>query len=63
MSGQTRADIAFDVCHLGTNLKYPDDKDIKYDNKIIAHYLFSLFCKQEILHPRENIKFCFPLNI
>ena len=37
MSGQTRLDIAFDVCQLDTNFKYSDDKDIKYANKIIAH--------------------------
>ena len=37
MSGQTRLDTAFDVCQLGTDFKYSDDKDIKYANKIIAH--------------------------
>ena len=37
MGGQTRPDIAFDVCQLGTNFKYSDDKDVKYVNKIIAH--------------------------
>ena len=37
MSGQTRPDIAFDFCQLGTNFKYSDDKDIKCANKIIAH--------------------------
>ena len=37
MSGQTRPDIAFDVCQLGTNFKYSDDKDITYPNKIFAH--------------------------
>ena len=37
MSGQTRLDIAFDVCQLDINFKYSDDKDIKYTNKIIAH--------------------------
>ena len=36
-SGQTRPDIPFDVCQLGTNFKYFDDKDIKYGNKIVAH--------------------------
>ena len=37
ISDQTRPDIAFDVCQLGTNFIYSDDKDIKYANKIIAH--------------------------
>ena len=37
MNGQTRSDIAFDVCQLGTNFKSSDDKDIKYANKIIVH--------------------------
>ena len=37
MSGQTRPNIASDVCQLGTNFKYSDDKDIKYINKITAH--------------------------
>ena len=37
MSGQARPDIAFDVCQLGTNFKYSDDKDITYANRIIAH--------------------------
>ena len=37
MSSQTRPDIAFDVCQLGTNFRHSDDKDIKYANKIIAH--------------------------
>ena len=37
MSGQTRPDIAFDVCHIGVNFKYSNDKDIRYTSKIIAH--------------------------
>ena len=37
MSGQTRSDIAFNVCQLVTNFKYSDDKYIKYANEIIAH--------------------------
>ena len=37
MSGQTRPDIAFDVCQLGTNFKNCDGQDIKYANKITTH--------------------------
>ena len=37
MSGQTKLDITFDIYQPGTNFKYSDDKDIKYDNNIIAH--------------------------
>ena len=37
MSGQKRPDIASDVCQLGTNFKYSEDKDIKYAYKIIAY--------------------------
>ena len=37
MSDKTRPDIAFDVCQLGSDFKYSDDKDIKYANKIIPH--------------------------
>ena len=37
MSGQTRPDIAFDVCQLGTNYKNCDGQDIKYANKITTH--------------------------
>ena len=37
MIDQTRPDIAFDLCQLVTNFKYPDNKDIKYDSNIIAH--------------------------
>ena len=37
MSGQTKLDVAFDVCQLGISFKCSDDEDIKYVNKIISH--------------------------
>ena len=36
MSCQTRPDIAFDVCQLGTNFKNSGEQDIKYANKVIT---------------------------
>ena len=37
MSSQTRSDIAFDVCQLGTNFKNSGEQEIKYANKVITH--------------------------
>ena len=37
MSSQTRPDIAFDVCQLGTNFKNSGEKDVKYANKVTIH--------------------------
>ena len=37
MSSQTRPDIAFDVCQLGTNFKSSGEQDVKYSNKVITH--------------------------
>ena len=37
MSCQTRPDIAFDVCQLGTNFKNSGEQDVKYANKVITY--------------------------
>ena len=37
MSCQTRPDIAFDVCQLGTNIKNSGEQDVKYANKVITY--------------------------
>ena len=37
ISGQTRPDISFDVCHLASNLKNSALADIKHLNKVISH--------------------------
>ena len=37
ISSQTRPDIAFDVCQLGTNFKNSGEQDLKYANKVLAH--------------------------
>ena len=37
ISSQTRPDIAFDVCQLGTNFKNSGEKEIKYANKVLTH--------------------------
>ena len=37
MCSQTKPDIAFDICQLGTNLKNSGEQDAKYPNKVIMH--------------------------
>ena len=37
ISGQTRPNISFDVCHLVSNLKNSTLADIKHLNKVISH--------------------------
>ena len=41
MSCQTRPDIAFDVCQLGTNFKNSGEQDVKYANKVITFEAWS----------------------
>ena len=58
MSSQTRPDIAFDVCQLGTNFKNSGEQDVKYANKVMTHLRqdpAQIMYKQ--LGNDENLKF------
>ena len=57
MSTQTRPDVAFDVCQLGTNFKSSGENDIKYANKVIAHLKQDPVCiKYKHLGKEEELK-------
>ena len=57
ISSQTRPDIAFDVCQLGTSFKNSGEQDIKYVNKALTYLKQdSLQIKYKQLGKDDNLK-------
>ena len=57
ISSQTRPDIAFDICQLGTSFKNSGEQDIKYVNKVLTHLKQdSVQIKYKQLGKDDNLK-------